>query len=158
VVKQGGRLSLQIHQHRIRGRDDDQILGAGQRDELLLGGDVRAAWVDEDGGTMRGIPGRFLRRQFPNRLSMRRTRRHRRINRPVAKASVHGIYFTVRVGIAPIEKHLTSGLTSPSLSQTGSNTVTLFRAVQARRADHSGMAFAQTWNFTSLARGRVSES
>jgi hypothetical protein len=115
VVKQGGRLSLQIHQHRIRGRDDDQILGAGQRDELLLGGDVRAAWVDEDGGTMRGIPGRFLRRQFPNRLSMRRTRRHRRINRPVAKASVHGIYFTVRVGIAPIEKRPDERANEPEL-------------------------------------------
>ena len=100
VVKQGGRLSLQIHQHRIRDRDDDQILGAEQGDELLLGGDVRAAWVDEDGLTMRGISGRFLRRQFPNRLSIRRTRRHTRINRPVAKASMHGIYFTVRL-VAP---------------------------------------------------------
>ena len=35
------------------------------------------ACVDEDGRTMRGIPGRFLRRQFPNRLPMHRTRRHR---------------------------------------------------------------------------------
>jgi hypothetical protein len=33
------------------------------------------------GRTMRGIPGRFLRRQFPNRLPMRRTRR-RRITAP----------------------------------------------------------------------------
>jgi hypothetical protein len=31
-------------------------------DELLLGGDVGAACVDEDGRTMRGIPGRFVRR------------------------------------------------------------------------------------------------
>ena len=62
VVKQGGRLSLQIQQH---------FLGAEQGDELLLGGDVGAACVDEDGRTMRGIPGRFLRRQVPNRLPTR---------------------------------------------------------------------------------------
>ena len=78
VVKQGGRLSLQITSgHCIRVVDDDQILGAEQGDELLLRADVGAACVDEDGRTMRGIPGRFMRRQFPNRLPMRRTRRHR---------------------------------------------------------------------------------
>jgi hypothetical protein len=41
---------------RIRGGDDDQILGVEQGDELLLGGDVGAASVDEGGGTMRAFP------------------------------------------------------------------------------------------------------
>jgi hypothetical protein len=34
-----------------------------------------------------------------SQTAMRRTRRHTRINRPVAKAAVHGIYFTVRFWI-----------------------------------------------------------
>jgi hypothetical protein len=56
VVKQGGRLSLQIHQHRIRGGNDDQILDAEQ------GRRAASRWRRR----MRGIPGRFVRRQFTN--------------------------------------------------------------------------------------------
>jgi hypothetical protein len=89
IVVKVGRLSLQIHQHRIRGGDDDQILDPEQGDELLFGGDVACAAFPV-----------ALCADSSQTQSMRRTGRHTRINRPVAKASVHGIFFTVRLGVS----------------------------------------------------------
>jgi hypothetical protein len=90
IVVKGGRLSPQINQHRIRGGDDDQILDPEQATSCFSVATSHARHSRS-----------LLAPTVPKPLSMRRTGRHTRIDRPVAKASVHGMYFTVRLSISP---------------------------------------------------------
>ncbi len=59
-------------QNGVVGRHHDEILDAEQRDELLVGGYIGAARIDElDGAksrTLRGIAGGVMARQLPHRL------------------------------------------------------------------------------------------